>query len=204
MSLVIKPPTVQASLKAMVVGGRGYGISHAWDGTVLTVTSDSGSSSADLKGAAGEMTVVTLSEQVDGTYVADLSFGEMVKALGENKLLVSRMVLANGNEAFGQLALVSPQMISFSTYMEFGQLNLCVFCHVFSDDRVVLSYPASCEEDLPYQIFASKEDSVVTVTASYSDYRDVETVIELDEEGVPVRVTKNGQSCNLQWEGFDA
>lgn len=30
------------------------GISHSWNGTVLTVTSDSGTSSADLKGAKGD------------------------------------------------------------------------------------------------------------------------------------------------------
>lgn len=30
------------------------GISHKWNGTVLTVTSDSGTSSADLKGAKGD------------------------------------------------------------------------------------------------------------------------------------------------------
>ena len=28
-------------------------ITHSWNGTVLTVTSDSGTSSADLKGATG-------------------------------------------------------------------------------------------------------------------------------------------------------
>lgn len=33
------------------------GISHSWDGTVLTITSDSGSSSADLRGEKGDMGV---------------------------------------------------------------------------------------------------------------------------------------------------
>lgn len=32
-------------------------IYHEWNGTVLTVTSDSGTSSADLKGAQGDMGV---------------------------------------------------------------------------------------------------------------------------------------------------
>ena len=30
------------------------GISHEWNGTVLTITSDSGTSSADLKGEKGD------------------------------------------------------------------------------------------------------------------------------------------------------
>ena len=32
-------------------------ITHEWSGTVLTITSDSGTSSADLKGAKGDMGV---------------------------------------------------------------------------------------------------------------------------------------------------
>jgi hypothetical protein len=32
-------------------------ITHEWNGTVLTITSDSGTSSADLKGAKGDMGV---------------------------------------------------------------------------------------------------------------------------------------------------
>lgn len=32
-------------------------ITHSWNGTVLTITSDSGTSSADLKGAKGDMGV---------------------------------------------------------------------------------------------------------------------------------------------------
>ena len=32
-------------------------ITHEWNGTILTVTSDSGTSSADLKGAKGDMGV---------------------------------------------------------------------------------------------------------------------------------------------------
>ena len=32
-------------------------IKHEWNGTILTITSDSGTSSADLKGAKGDMGV---------------------------------------------------------------------------------------------------------------------------------------------------
>ena len=32
-------------------------ITHKWDGTILTITSDSGTSSADLKGPKGDMGV---------------------------------------------------------------------------------------------------------------------------------------------------
>ncbi len=38
----------------VAVGSGGAGITHAWDGTVLTVTSASGTSSADLKGEKGD------------------------------------------------------------------------------------------------------------------------------------------------------
>ena len=31
------------------------GFKHSWNGTILTITSDSGTSSADLKGSAGDI-----------------------------------------------------------------------------------------------------------------------------------------------------
>ena len=61
-----RTPTVCARLKAVIAGGKGYGISHRWDGTVLTVTSDSGSSSADLvgpRGPAGDFSGMTEAEK---------------------------------------------------------------------------------------------------------------------------------------------
>lgn len=53
MELNITGDTLTAVLTGQVVGGNGCGIFHKWDGSVLTVTSDSGTSSADLRGPAG-------------------------------------------------------------------------------------------------------------------------------------------------------
>ena len=66
-----------ACLKAVVTGGKGYGISHSWDGSVLTVSSDSGSSSADLKGPAGMPLFVVEFRLENGGYVANHSFDEI-------------------------------------------------------------------------------------------------------------------------------
>lgn len=72
-----------ACLKAVVIGGKGYGISHSWDGSVLTVSSDSGSSSADLmgpagaRGPAGVETVVAEVRLENGECVSNLSFAEI-------------------------------------------------------------------------------------------------------------------------------
>ena len=53
MELNMTGDTLTAVLTGQVVGGNGRGIFHKWEGSVLTVTSDSGTSSADLRGPAG-------------------------------------------------------------------------------------------------------------------------------------------------------
>ena len=203
MSLHVKTPAVHAVLKGMAAGGRGYGISHSWEGTVLTVTSDSGTSAADLVGPAGALLLVTVTECEDGTYAADKTYGDIAAAVERGDLVLTRVVMENGNELYGQLGVFSPQLASFSTYMEYGALNLCLFCHVFADDRVEITYPPAEEEMLPYLVTVTKAGDTVTVKVSYSDFHDEDTVLTLDEKGVPVSVTRNGDSCTLDWEGFD-
>ena len=44
-------------------------ITHEWDGTILIITSDSGTSSADLKGAKGDMGVRGAQGAAGGTAV---------------------------------------------------------------------------------------------------------------------------------------
>ena len=87
--------------------------------------------------------------------------------------------------------------------MEFGILPLRIFYHISADDRVTITYPDKDTAEMPYLVRASKSDTTITVTATYSDFRDEVTVLELDENGVPVSVTKDGDLCTLQWEGFD-
>ena len=204
MSLQVKAPTVHAVLKGMAAGGRGYGISHYWDGTVLTVTSDSGTSSADLAWYGGKPTVVTVTEQEDGSYAADMSFREIAAAVQAGTMVLSRSVLPNGMEFYGQLAIYTPELISFSTYIAYGDVNLSVFCHIAADESVTIGSAPNGEKDMPYTVQATKSGNTVTVTAAYSDFHDEKTVIELDDDGVPIRVTKDGESCSLWWGGFDA
>jgi hypothetical protein len=64
-----------------VAGEPGISATHSWDGTVLTVTSASGSSSADLKGPRGEpLTIVdfSLSTEDGGNNTITFSDGTMV------------------------------------------------------------------------------------------------------------------------------
>lgn len=67
-----------------VDGKNGISTSHSWDGTILTVTSASGTSSAELKGEQGE-------RGVSGVYVGD---GDM--PLGYNV-----QVIVNGEASVG-------------------------------------------------------------------------------------------------------
>ena len=170
---------------------------------MLHVTSDSGTSSADLMGPAGRLYVVNIIEQDDGSYRADKTFAEIAGAVEEGRVVLCRVAFPNEYEIYGYLALYSSQVVSFSTYMEFGILPLRIFYHISADDRVTITYPDKDTAEMPYLVRASKSDTTITVTATYSDFRDEVTVLELDENGVPVSVTKDGDLCTLQWEGFD-
>ena len=117
MSDYQKDPAIYAKLKAVVAGGKGYGISHSWEGTVLTVTSDSGTSSADLVGPAGDFGRLTEEEKqeflesakdcmgadlfvaeitlTDDVYTADKTFAEIKAAIDAGQVVVCDFVGAD-------------------------------------------------------------------------------------------------------------
>ena len=47
-----------------------------------------------------------------------------------------------------------------------------------------------------------KADGKVTITAKLEDGTDSVTVIDLDENDVPTKITTNGVECPVTWEGF--
>ena len=55
----------------------------------------------------------------------------------------------------------------------------------------------------PTSVTAVKTDSAVTVTAVYVGGKTSTATIALDENGDPVSVTKDGETTDLYWEGFD-
>lgn len=205
MSLTMTADTVRAVLEGTVVGGNGYGISHSWNGSVLTVTSDSGSSAADLRGPAGpagsdaERLIVTVSETAGG-YASDKSFGEICEAIEQGVLPVARLLGANG-ESYGQLvSFAAERMLQFSAWLHGGTVDASTVITIGADDAVYVTYPA---EPAAVGVSAVKSDSTVTVTVSYDDLSEEIATITLNEDGDPVSVTREGVTCALSWEGFD-
>lgn len=195
MSLEIEVPTVYAKLRGMVAGGKGYGISHRWDGTVLTVTSDSGSSSADLVGPAGELFVVRF-EETGGVYTADKTFAEVKAAVDQGDVVVGDWT----NTGYrGQLTGIDEDVLLF-TFHSFTGESACLALR--SDNTVDYLESEVGKENMPSRVAVVKTDAQITVTATYG-WNDEETVISLNDDGDPVSVTKGDQTTVLTWEGFD-
>ncbi len=199
MSLKIETPTVCAQLRGMVVGGKGYGISHRWDGTVLTVTSDSGSSSADLVGEPGpagaELFVVEL-RLVDGVYTADKTFEELKGPIAAGNVVVCDFFGADSRTRC-RMTTCTDYSITFVMQSVLGADEY----FVFTADGVT-HMTAEIEEDLPSKVTTVKDGNTVTVTAAYGLMDEV-TTITLNDDGDPVAVTKDGKTVTLTWEGFD-
>ena len=222
MSLQITAPTIQARLRAVVPGGKGYGISHQWEGTVLTVTSDSGSSSADLMGPvgpAGDFHQLTEAEKLvfleeakeyigphlfvaelrwenDG-YTPDKSFGELSEAISAGKTVVCDLIGAD-----------SRTRCTLGTYTDYSAVFV-LHSPLGADEYFVITaegvthiLPEEDEEELPSRVAVVKSDAAVTVTAAYA-LTDEVTTIALDDNGDPVSVTKDGTTITLEWSGFD-
>ena len=205
-----------ACLKAVVIGGKGYGISHSWDGSVLTVSSDSGSSSADLLGPAGDRgpagveTVVAELRLEDGVYVSNLSFAEIKGHIDAGDTVVCDFV--------GMDSRTRCPLINFTDYSATFVLQSVFGAdeHFYITADGVTHMAAASEDDgekevfpedvlLPHLVSVVKAENTVLVTANYSvgDGRSVMTTIELNENGDPISVARDGEVCSLTWEGFD-
>ena len=192
--------TIKAKLCATVTGGRGYGISHSWDGTVLTVASDSGSSSADLMGprgpAGGELYTVELRLE-DGVYVSDKSFAEVKEHIDYGDVVACEFV-----------GLDSRTRCQLTTWTEYSAMF--VMQSVLGADEYFtltaegVSHAAAdwAERETPTQVQTVLNGNTLTVTAVYGWASEV-TEVTLDDSGVPVSVTKDGVTTALTWEGFD-
>ncbi|MBR4077520.1 MAG: hypothetical protein IKK17_02835 [Oscillospiraceae bacterium] len=192
-----------ACVKAVVIGGKGYGISHSWDGSVLTVSSDSGSSSADLmgpagaRGPAGVETVVAEVRLEDGVYVSDLSFAEIKEHIDAGDTVVCDFV-----------GVDSRTRCQLTTFAEYGAAFLMPSVlgadeyFVFTADGVTHAAAEEEKEAIPNQVSVVKAEGAVTVTAVYGFDEQV-TTITLNDNGDPVTVERDDEVCTLTWEGFD-
>lgn len=194
MSLKLETPTVHAKLRGMVAGGNGYGISHRWDGTVLTVTSDSGSSSADLAGPAGAKQFVIAFSQTDGIYTADKPFAEVKAAIDRGDMVVGDWIGLRG-----QLTGIDDSVLLF-TFHSFTGESVCLALH--SDNTVDYLESEVGKEDIPSRVVVTKTDTQLTVTATHG-WGERVTTIALNNDGDPVSVTQDDQTTTLVWEGFD-
>ena len=202
MGLNVKTPTVNAVLKGMVVGGKGYGISHSWNGSVLTVTSDSGTSSADLLGPVGpagegaEMFVAQLNLE-NGKYTADKTFAEVKEHIAAGELVVCDFVGADSKTRC-PLTTYTEYSATFVLQSLFGTDEY----FILTDDGV--THMAAEKEKKLVSVASVKNGTSLTVTAKYDDGSSSVTQITLDEDDVPLTVARGFQSVALTWEGFDA
>lgn len=201
MGVSMEVPTVHARLCAVVAGGKGYGISHRWDGTVLTVTSDSGSSSADLAGPAGAKQFVVTMTGSEEPYTADKTFAEVKAALDDGNVVVADWT---NLKLRGQLTGYSDDLLEF-TFHSF--LGADAYLILQSDNTVTHLVSEVGKEKIPSQVSVAKNGNVITVTATVSGslggFGDEVTTITLNDDGDPVSVTKDGKTTTLTWSGFD-
>lgn len=97
-------------------------------------------------------------------------------------------------------------IVLVSVAFEFETNTLRTFnfeIHVEKDPSADDSGATVSGTGMPESIHTVKSDDGVTVTAVYSDGRNIVTVIVLNDSGDPISVTKDGESCTLTWEGFD-
>ena len=190
---------MKAKLCATVIGGKGYGIRHSWDGSVLTVSSDSGSSSADLMGprgpAGGELFVAEI--RLDGEeYVCDKSFEEVKKHIDLGDMVVCEFV-GYDSRGRGQLTICTDYSATFVLQSVFGADEYFTLTA-----EGVTHMAAENEEETPSRVEVVKTDNTVTVTAVYG-FSERVTAIELNDSGDPVLVVQEGKEIALEWSGFD-
>ena len=171
---------------------------------MLTVRSDSGSSSADLMGpmgatgpAGGKMFVAEF-RLADGAFVCDKSFEEVKVAVAAGDVVVCEFVGVDSRTR-GQLTTCTDYSITFVMQSilgadEYFTLTADGITHMTADNE--------SEKDAPSGVNVIKDGNNVTVTAVYGFSEEV-TTIALDDSGVPVTVTKDGKTTTLTWEGFD-
>ena len=192
----VEIPTIRAKLCGMVVGGNGYGISHRWDGTVLTVTSDSGTSSADLEGPAGASRFVVAMTETDGTFIADKTFAEAKAAFDEGNVVVADWT---NLKLRGQLTGYANDLLEFTFHSFLGADEYLILS---ADGTITHLVSEVGKEKVPSRVIVNKTDTALQVTATV-DGVDQVTTIALNEDGDPVSVTKGGKTTTLTWEGFD-
>ena len=185
---------------------EGGSISHAWEGTTLYVTSDSGTSGADLKGADGkdgadaETFLVTVTGSDADGYTADKTFAEISAAVEAGAVVSARVAMGTGC-GYGQLvSFAAGKLVQFGSYSRSGTLELSFTVTVSADDTVTVRYPA---QRCAVRVASVKSESSVTVTSAYDDGTESVSVVTLDANGDPVSVTTDGVTCTLTWEGFD-
>lgn len=198
----METPTIHAQLRGVVAGGKGYGISHSWNGTVLTVTSDSGTSSADLIGPAGPMGtkqyVVTFTEN-EGTFTADKTFAEVKAVVGDGNLVVADWLFLSG-ALRGHLTGLSDALLEFTFHSFLGADEYLI---LGADDVVTHVVSDVGEETLPSLVSVTKIDENTIEVVETCGWGDETTNIALNENGDPVSVTKGDEIIHLRWWGFD-
>ena len=119
LSAAITQALTEAKNSGEFDGVPGISVTHSWNGTTLTVTSASGTSSANLRGANGKDYVLTESDKAEiAQMVIDCFGGQPVFGyVDENNIIIVSGKLADGNYS------VKYEMEDGST-VDIGQLML--------------------------------------------------------------------------------
>ena len=198
---------IAAVLTAQVVGGNGYGISHSWDGTVLTVTSDSGTIAADLRGPAGAqgepgpagadgrdaaLFAVTLTQEDDDRFRADRPFGQVQEAIQRGDRVVAVWEPGNGETMVFPVFAYGESTVYFQgDYM--GSASL--YFRMYGDGSVVRTAVPYCK--LP-AVGAEENGKVLTVSGGVWK---AEALPEAEEAASPkavsVAVVREGNAVTV-------
>ena len=133
------------STRVTIKGGNGTSVTHSWDGTVLTVTSASGTSSADLRGPAGSDANVTTANITNalGYSPADAdTVNQLASEIGaipdyvetEAKSVIERVLAAQGKRT---LTIAAISDLHYASSYTDGILHACQALK-YIDERIKL------------------------------------------------------------------
>ena len=197
--------TVEKSLQAKLQGMVSRGVRSAHidgDGHLIFVMTDGALLDLGIVTESGSLFVVGITEHDDGSCTADKPFFEIRQAVSEGRRVIATLAAGDRGSFYGALHACSESLIQFGGWCRSGEFDTSFAVNIYRTDDVTVGYP-DYEERYPVSVAAVKEGSTVTVTAAYADDSTAVSVIELDEEGNPLSVTRGGVTTALSWEGFD-
>lgn len=163
-------------------GKDGVSATHSWNGTTLTITSASGTSSADLKGDKGDTYTLT---EADKTEIAEQAV-ELIDdmpdyVVTEAEAVIDRVIAAQGNRTF-TFAAISDMHYGNDSYTD-GIKHACKALK-YIDERIKLDAVAvlgDYTDGYPASAYAN----------AISDFKDINKILDTLRFGQNLRIQGN-------------